>query len=104
MEGTCPFCAYEDARGDQCDKCGKLINAVELRSPRCKICKRVPIVKTSSHLFLDLPSVSLTSHAWRVSHLFSKDQINCVFILHFIEKPSEAGVASLTGKNNLVMM
>ena len=81
MEGTCPFCAYEDARGDQCDKCGKLINAVELRSPRCKICKSVPIVKTSSHLFLDLPSVSLTSHARRVSHFLSKDQIKCVLIL-----------------------
>ena len=85
MEGTCPFCAYEDARGDQCDKCGKLINAVELRSPRCKICKSVPTVKTSSHLFLDLPSVSLTSHARHgirpVSHFLSKDQIKCVLIV-----------------------
>lgn len=31
VEGTCPFCSYEEARGDQCDKCGKLINAVELK-------------------------------------------------------------------------
>lgn len=31
VEGTCPFCGYEEARGDQCDKCGKLINAVELK-------------------------------------------------------------------------
>lgn len=31
VEGTCPFCNYEEARGDQCDKCGKLINAVELK-------------------------------------------------------------------------
>uniref|UniRef100_A0A4W5KHA7 Methionine--tRNA ligase, cytoplasmic n=1 Tax=Hucho hucho TaxID=62062 RepID=A0A4W5KHA7_9TELE len=31
VEGTCPFCSYPEARGDQCDKCGKLINAVELR-------------------------------------------------------------------------
>lgn len=31
VEGTCPFCGYAEARGDQCDKCGKLINAVELQ-------------------------------------------------------------------------
>lgn len=31
VEGTCPFCSYPEARGDQCDKCGRLINAVELR-------------------------------------------------------------------------
>ena len=31
VEGVCPFCAYQEARGDQCDKCGKLINAVELK-------------------------------------------------------------------------
>lgn len=31
VEGTCPFCSYKEARGDQCDKCGKLINAVELK-------------------------------------------------------------------------
>jgi len=31
VEGTCPLCNFDDARGDQCDKCGKLINAVELK-------------------------------------------------------------------------
>lgn len=31
VEGVCPFCSYEEARGDQCDKCGKLINAIELK-------------------------------------------------------------------------
>jgi methionyl-tRNA synthetase len=59
VEGTCPFCGYEDARGDQCDACGKLMNAVDLRDPRCKLCKNTPVVKTSEQLFLDLPKVSL---------------------------------------------
>lgn len=31
VEGICPHCTYPEARGDQCDKCGRLINAVELR-------------------------------------------------------------------------
>ena len=36
VEGTCPLsgCNFQDARGDQCDACGKLINAVELINPR----------------------------------------------------------------------
>lgn len=36
VEGVCPYCSYNDARGDQCDKCGKLINAIEL-----KVCTRL---------------------------------------------------------------
>ncbi|XP_071825552.1 methionine--tRNA ligase, cytoplasmic-like [Apostichopus japonicus] len=55
VEGTCPLCNYDDARGDQCDKCGKLINATDLKNPRCKICNRTPVIKSSDHLFLDLP-------------------------------------------------
>ena len=57
VEGVCPLCGYDDARGDQCDKCGKLINAVELIKPRCKVCGAAPVVKTSQHLFMDLPKV-----------------------------------------------
>lgn len=57
VEGICPYCAYNDARGDQCDKCGKLINAVDLKTPRCKVCSNPPIIKSSQHLFLDLPKV-----------------------------------------------
>ncbi|BFZ06408.1 hypothetical protein BsWGS_09447 [Bradybaena similaris] len=57
VEGTCPMCNYDDARGDQCDGCGKLINAVELKNPKCKTCKSSPVIRTSQHLFLDLPKL-----------------------------------------------
>ena len=57
VEGTCPFCGCEDARGDQCDKCSKLINPIELIDPKCKVCSKSPEVKTSRHLFLDLPKL-----------------------------------------------
>ena len=59
VEGVCPLpgCGFEDARGDQCDGCGKLINAVELKQPRCKICSATPEVKSSRHIFIDLPKV-----------------------------------------------
>lgn len=54
VEGTCPMCGFEDARGDQCDGCGKLLNAVELKSPQCKLCRSCPVIRSSNHLFLDL--------------------------------------------------
>lgn len=66
VEGTCPFCAYFDARGDQCDKCGKLINAIELKSPKCKTCSNAPIIKTSQHLFLDLPKVYKKTNIFKI--------------------------------------
>jgi methionyl-tRNA synthetase len=59
VEGGCPHpeCIYPDARGDQCDGCGKLVNAIELKNPRCKICRNTPKLKTSSQFFIDLPKV-----------------------------------------------
>ncbi|EDV21001.1 uncharacterized protein TRIADDRAFT_31114, partial [Trichoplax adhaerens] len=64
VEGTCPFCTFPDARGDQCDKCGKLINAIELKAPRCKVCKSQPVIKSSKHLFLDLPKIEPQLHKY----------------------------------------
>uniref|UniRef100_A0A8B9IL25 Methionine--tRNA ligase, cytoplasmic n=1 Tax=Anser cygnoides TaxID=8845 RepID=A0A8B9IL25_ANSCY len=64
VEGICPFCSYEEARGDQCDKCGKLINAVELKKPQCKLCRGVPVVKPTQHLFLDLPKLEEQLEPW----------------------------------------
>ena len=58
VEGICPLCGFDDARGDQCDGCGKLINATELKEPRCKICQKAPSPRISQHLFLDLPKVA----------------------------------------------
>ncbi|RUP47024.1 tRNA synthetases class I (M)-domain-containing protein, partial [Jimgerdemannia flammicorona] len=57
VEGTCPHCKYDDARGDQCDKCGHLLNAIELINPRCKLDGNQPITKESKHMFLDLTTL-----------------------------------------------
>ncbi|MCH94976.1 putative methionine-tRNA ligase-like, partial [Trifolium medium] len=37
VEGTCPHCEYDPARGDQCDNCGKVLGPIELKNPRCKV-------------------------------------------------------------------
>ncbi|XP_018534426.1 LOW QUALITY PROTEIN: methionine--tRNA ligase, cytoplasmic [Lates calcarifer] len=64
VEGTCPHCSYPEARGDQCDKCGRLINAVELREPQCKVCRQTPVIRSSKHLFLDLPKLENQLEQW----------------------------------------
>ncbi|XP_058057768.1 methionine--tRNA ligase, cytoplasmic [Anopheles bellator] len=66
VEGTCPHpgCGYEDARGDQCDKCGKLVNAIDLLRPRCKMCNSSPVIRESSQFFLDLPKIEPSLREW----------------------------------------
>lgn len=64
VEGTCPKCGYEDARGDQCDNCSNMLNATELISPRCKICGGTPEIKETEHLFIDLPKLKDKLLAW----------------------------------------
>ncbi|RLM52825.1 hypothetical protein C2845_PMPSC055419 [Panicum miliaceum] len=57
VEGSCPVegCGYDSARGDQCEKCGELLNSVELIDPKCKVCGSTPSVRDTDHLFLELP-------------------------------------------------
>ncbi|MEA3430221.1 MAG: methionine--tRNA ligase [Nanoarchaeota archaeon] len=64
VEGTCPHCEYEYARGDQCESCGKLLNAVELKDAKCKTCGSTPIVRKTTHLFIDLPKIEPELRAW----------------------------------------
>jgi methionyl-tRNA synthetase len=54
VEGTCPYCSYPAARGDQCDNCGRPLNAAELIDPRCRQCGTSPEFKDSEHFFLKL--------------------------------------------------
>ncbi|MEM0156331.1 MAG: methionine--tRNA ligase [Thermoplasmataceae archaeon] len=52
--GTCPNCGYKDARGDQCDECGKTLDARELINPICSLCGTVPEFRETNHFFLRL--------------------------------------------------
>ena len=56
--GTCPKCGYTDARGDQCDSCGTLLNPTELRDPRCKVSGTKPVLRETTHIFIDLPQLA----------------------------------------------
>lgn len=64
VEGECPKCHYEDARGDQCDKCGGLLDPFELINPRCKLDNETPIPKDSRHIFLSLDKLEPELKEW----------------------------------------
>lgn len=48
----------QDARGDQCDKCGALLNPTELVAPRCSLTGTTPLLRSTRHIFLDLPKLT----------------------------------------------
>ncbi len=64
VHGVCPKCGYEDARGDQCDKCGSLLDPIELKQPRCSTCGSTPEVKETKHLYINLPKISGKLDEW----------------------------------------
>jgi methionyl-tRNA synthetase len=53
IEGTCYICGYTNARGDQCDNCGSLLEATLLIDPRSKIDGSTPELRDTEHFFLD---------------------------------------------------
>ena len=53
IEGTCPNCGFEDARGDQCDNCGKLLDPVDLINPRSTVSGSTDLeMRDTKHLYL----------------------------------------------------
>lgn len=54
VEGTCYLCGYPNARGDQCDGCGSLLDATQLIDPRSKIDGSTPELRETEHFYLDL--------------------------------------------------
>jgi len=65
VEGTCPNCGYEKARGDQCENCTKLLNPTDLINPRSAVSGSTDVeVRTSRHLFLRLDKLSDEVRAW----------------------------------------
>jgi methionyl-tRNA synthetase len=64
IEGTCPICGYESARGDQCDNCGNQLDPIDLISPRSKINGETPKFVETEHFFLNLPALAGELDRW----------------------------------------
>ena len=61
--GECPNCAKE-AKGDQCESCGKLLEPTELKNATCSSCHTHPILKKTKHLYIDLPAILPKYNEW----------------------------------------
>ncbi len=65
VEGECPFCGSKDARGDQCDNCGKTYDAIELKNPVSKMNgSRDLEVRETEHFYIDLGKLNEPLLEW----------------------------------------
>lgn len=85
VEGTCPKCSYEKARGDQCDKCGSLLNPMELIEPRSALTGAKPVIKSTEHWYLKLQDFEKDIISWMESNTHWKDNVR-KFILGWVGK------------------
>ena len=85
IEGTCPICGFESARGDQCDNCGNQLDPIDLVDPRSRIDGTPPVFKTTKHLFLDLPAFKEPLTTWIESQSHWRQNVRR-FSLNFVAK------------------
>jgi len=64
LVGTCPYCGFTKARGDECDECGKPLNPWELKDLRCYLCSTPPRFESSEHFFLRLSAFQERLTGW----------------------------------------
>lgn len=64
VEGICPKCGSTGARGDQCDSCGSLLDPTELVEPTCGVCGSTPVLRSTKHLYIDLPKALPLLEKW----------------------------------------
>ena len=64
VRGTCPHCGYAEARGDQCENCGKLLDPTDLKDPKCFSCGAAPKPRSTRHLYIDLPAIRPKLEEW----------------------------------------
>jgi len=76
VNGTCHYCGYDKAKGDQCESCGKLIDATLLKDPTCAICGATPVVKETDHWFFLLDKLQDRLAAWLGEHPDWRDNVS----------------------------
>ena len=64
VEGKCPNCGFENARGDQCDNCGHLWDPFDLIGPRCRIHGTAPEKRETSHFFFRFSALEARLKQW----------------------------------------
>lgn len=92
VEGICPFCNAEGARGDQCDNCGKLIDVMDLIEPKSKLSGEIPIIKETTHWYLDLPEFEEELRSWLNTKTYWKDNVKNFVLGWLNEGLQERGI------------
>lgn len=64
VSGTCPKCAYENAYGDQCEKCGSSLNPEDLINPLSTLSGEKPILKETTHWYLPMQNEEFWLRQW----------------------------------------
>ncbi len=64
IEGSCPHCEYLEARGDQCENCGRTLDPQELVNPRSKISGSEPELRSTEHFYLRLSDFEDSLEQW----------------------------------------
>ena len=64
VEGTCPHCGYPEARGDQCENCGRTLDATDLINPRSRLSGATPVLRETEHFFLLLSKLEAQIREW----------------------------------------
>jgi len=62
--GKCPYCGYDKAYGDQCDKCGKTYELDELIDPKCTFCGNSAVKKSTKHIYISLDKLQPQLEKW----------------------------------------
>jgi methionyl-tRNA synthetase len=68
VRGTCPACGYQDAYGDQCEKCGRTLSPKELLEPRSAVTNAKPELRDTTHWYLSLGNQQKWLEGWLDSH------------------------------------
>ena len=84
VEGICPYCGFSQARGDQCDECGRTMNPSDLLSLRCRICGTKPRFEVSEHFFLRLSAFEDRLKSWLKDKTYWRQNV-LNFTLGFLE-------------------
>ncbi|MFC2049868.1 methionine--tRNA ligase [Chloroflexota bacterium] len=84
VEGTCPYCNFPQARGDQCDECGRTMNPSDLLNLRCRLCSATPRFEVSEHFFFRLSAFEDRLKSWMKEQAHWRQNV-LNFTLGFLE-------------------
>lgn len=68
VRGTCPKCGFEEAYGDQCEKCGSSLSPTDLIEPRSAVTNAKPVLKKTTHWYLPLSRFQKKLENWISGH------------------------------------